>query len=211
MKPTDSPEIDFNTINDELCETMELEPLNVPQAEIVIAKTIDLTPFIEVAEKFEIVDRDSAKQCLSMSLQARKMRQALDKTRSEITRPAYDFQKAINKFAKTFEVKLQEIEDGLATKLREYMKHSPETNNIDLMNQSIKVEDGQVSKKMKWVFEIENADEVPRDFLCVDEKKIQLAIKNGIRHIKGIKIYESMEIDMRVKNLTDRKSDNMLT
>lgn len=209
--PTNTPEIDFETINDELVESVEMEPLNVPQAEIVIAKTIDLNPFIEVADKFEIVDRESAKQCLSMSLQARKMRQALDKTRADIVRPAYDFQKAINKFAKTFEIKLQEIEDGLANKLREYMKHSPETNNIDLMNQSIKVEDGTISKKMKWVFEIENVNEVPRDFLCVDEKKIQLAIKNGIRHIKGVKIYESMEIDMRVKNLTDKKTDNLLT
>lgn len=208
--PTNTPEIDFDTINDELMQET-IEPLNVPQAETMIVKTIDLTPFIEAAEGFEIVDRESAKQCLSMSLQARKMRQALDKTRSEIIRPALDFQKAINKFAKTFETKLQEIEDGLSTKLREYMKNSPETNNIDLMNQSIKVEDGTISKKMKWVFEIENADEVPRDFLCVDEKKIQLAIKNGIRHIKGVKIYESMEIDMRVKNLTDKKNENLLT
>lgn len=208
--PTNTPEIDFDTINDELMQET-IEPLNVPQAETMIVKTIDLTPFIEAAEGFEIIDRESAKQCLSMSLQARKMRQALDKTRSEIIRPALDFQKAINKFAKTFETKLQEIEDGLSMKLREYMKNSPETNNIDLMNQSIKVEDGTISKKMKWVFEIENADEVPRDFLCVDEKKIQLAIKNGIRHIKGIKIYENMEIDMRVKNLTDKKNDNLLT
>lgn len=198
--PQNTPQIDFETINDELVEIHEIEPLNVPQAETAIVRTIDLTPFIEVAEKFEIVDRESAKQCLSMTLQARKMRQALDKTRSEIVRPAYDFQKAVNKFAKTFEVKLQEIEDNLAFKLKEFMKTSTATNNMDLMNNSIKVEDGVITKKMKWVFEIENENEIDREFLCVDEKKIQFAIKNGIRHIKGVKIYESAEIDMRVKN-----------
>lgn len=203
-------EIDFETINDELTSEV-IETLNVSQAELVIARTIDLSPFIDAAENFEIVDRESAKQGLSMSLQARKLKQALDKTRADITRPAFDFQKAINKFAKTFETKLQEIEDALTIKLKAYIKNSPETNNLDLMNQSIKVEDGQLTKKMKWVFCIDNTDEVPREFLCVDEAKIKLAIKNGIRHIKGVQIYENMEIDMRVKNLPDKKTDNLLT
>lgn len=190
--------IDFETINDELIE--EATQLTIPQAEKALKQVIVLEPFIEAAEEFEVIDRDSAKQCLSMSLQARKMRQNLDKTRAEIVRPHYDFQKAVNKLAKSFETKLQEIEDNLVKKMTDWMKNNQENQLVDLMTQNLKVDDGSMSKKMKWTYEIEDSNEIPREFLCIDEKKIQLAIKNGIRVIKGVKIYEKLEIDMRVKN-----------
>lgn len=195
-------EIDFETINDELNEiTIENENFqDLDTAQIVLTQSINLLPFIETSENYEVVDSESAKQCLSMSLQARKMRQNLDKTRAEIVRPAYDFQKAVNKLAKSFESKLQEIEDNLVEKMKAWMKQNQENQMLDLMTQNLKVDDGSLSKKMKWVYEIENSNEIPRDFLCIDEKKIKLAIKNGIRVIPGVKIYESMEIDMRVKN-----------
>ena len=44
--------------------------------------------------------------------------------------------------------------------------------------------------KKRWTFKIENQADIPRDYLTVDEKMIREAIKNGIRIIPGVKIYE---------------------
>lgn len=189
-------DIDFDTINQEL----ETKDLTLSQAETVLNDTINLKPFIDASSDFEIVDRESANQALSMSLQARKMRQNLDKTRADIVRPHYDFQKAVNKLAKSFEQKLQEIEHNLSGKIKQWMKDNRGDNLLDLMAQNMKVEDGSLTKKMKWIFEIEDESQIPKEFLSIDEKKIQMAIKGGIRNIPGVKIFENLEIEMRVKN-----------
>lgn len=195
-------EIDFDTINEEIesKELITIDQFDVQEPERVLAQSINLTPFIEASQSFEIVDRESARQGLAMSLQARKMRQSLDKTRSEIIRPHLDFQRAVNKFAKSFEQKLTEIETGLTEKLKIYMEANQENQYVDLMNQSITVEDGKLSKKLTWQFEIEDETLIPREYLCIDEKKIKLAIKQGLRVIAGLKIEEKIEIDLRVKN-----------
>lgn len=197
-------EINFETINDELTEQLPgdqlpVQLLNVTKAETAIVEGMDLTPFIASAERFEIVDRQSAHQCLSMTLQARKMRQVLDKKRLEIVRPALEFQKSINSFCKKYENTLLVLEDHLAQKVKEFMKTCTDTGSMDFVN-TFKVEDGTASKKLKWTYQVENEIEIPREFLCIDEKKVQFAIKNGLRHIPGLKIFENVEIDLRVKN-----------
>lgn len=195
-------QINFDTINDELesSEILHVEAFDVQEPEYLLAESVNLTPFVEAAEGFEVIDRASAKQCLSMSLQARKMRQALDKSRSEIVRPHIDFQRSVNKFAKNFELKLIQIEENLTEKLKEFMKINQKNQYVDLMNQSITVDDGKLSKKLSWKFEIKDESLIPREFLSIDEKKIKIAIKAGVRVIAGISIEEEIEIDLRVKN-----------
>lgn len=48
--------------------------------------------------------------------------------------------------------------------------------------------------RRRWVFEIENADSVPRGFLMVDEKKIRAAIADGVREIPGVRIFEETSV-----------------
>jgi len=42
----------------------------------------------------------------------------------------------------------------------------------------------------RWTFEILNENEVPREYLAVDTKKIGKVVQAGIREIKGVKIYQ---------------------
>lgn len=42
----------------------------------------------------------------------------------------------------------------------------------------------------KWAFEVENATAVPREFLHINERAVNEAIKNGIRVIEGLRIYQ---------------------
>lgn len=48
-----------------------------------------------------------------------------------------------------------------------------------------------------WKFEVTAAAEVPREFTSVDEKKIREAVKNGVREIPGVRIYEDIAIAIR--------------
>jgi len=42
----------------------------------------------------------------------------------------------------------------------------------------------------RWTYEIVNEAEVPREYLCVDTKKIGKVVSAGIRDIKGVRIYQ---------------------
>ena len=50
------------------------------------------------------------------------------------------------------------------------------------------------STAMVWTFDIEDANAIPRDYLCVDEKKIRDAVRLGTREIPGVKIYQKEQI-----------------
>ena len=94
------------------------------------------------------------------------------------------------------------IENNLKSKLDEYLQKSASTNNSLFIAKSKEmfVEDGKLTKIKKWVWELENELLVPRDYLSLDDKKVDEAVKQGVRNIPGIKILEKEEISMRIKN-----------
>ena len=48
-----------------------------------------------------------------------------------------------------------------------------------------------------WTYEVEDPAAVPREYLAVNEKAIGSAVKNGVRSIPGVKIYEKSETRIR--------------
>jgi len=197
---------DFEEANEAIKknEVMSIQAggMTVGQATQLLSKKLDLSPLISRATSHEIINEESASQALSMSLQARKIRKQLDETRLTIVRPHLDFQRAVNKIVKEYEIVLEKIENDLKTKLDEYLQNSTSSNNAEFIAKSreILVEDGKLAKVKKWVWELENEQLIPREYLSLDEKKIESAIKNGVRNIPGIKVFEKEEISMRIKN-----------
>lgn len=49
----------------------------------------------------------------------------------------------------------------------------------------------------RWVFNVEDASIVPREYLVVDEKKIREAVNAGTRIIPGVRIYEDTSLTIR--------------
>ena len=197
---------DFEEANEAIKknEVMSIQAggMTVGQATQLLSKKLDLSPLISRATNHEIINEESASQALSMSLQARKIRKQLDETRLTIVRPHLDFQRAVNKIVKEYETVLEKIENDLKAKLDEYLQNSTSSNNAEFIAKSreILVEDGKLAKVKKWVWELENEQLIPREYLSLDEKKIESAIKNGVRNIPGIKVFEKEEISMRIKN-----------
>jgi hypothetical protein len=186
---------------------MTVEPVENTQRDLTpqefqrqLTSKMDLGQMNAIAQALYVSDEDSAKTALSMSLQARKLRQQLDESRKEIVKPHFDYQKAINKIVKDMEGKLEQIEEGLRQKIVGWNENRKELPFESLTDLEIKVEDGQMYTQKKWDFDIDQSELIPVEYMSIDEKKIKEAIANGVRNIPGVQIFEKEELVMRVKN-----------
>lgn len=165
-----------------------------------IFENLNVSYLKSICESLDVHDESSASTALSMSLQAKKIRQQLDDSRKEIVKPHFDYQKAINKIVKDVENKLEQIEENLKDKINKWnekRKEMPFESHIDL---EIRVDDGVLYTQKKWEFNIDDSSLIPREYMIVDDRKIKEAISNGIRNIPGVDIYEKHELVMRIKN-----------
>ncbi|MBS0622224.1 MAG: hypothetical protein JSR80_04635 [Verrucomicrobia bacterium] len=170
----------------------DLEAFSVEQAAQLLTQQLDLTPLASRASHHVIENEESAKWALSMNLQAKKIRKQLKEKRLSIIRPHFNFQKALNKIAKEYEVQLEGIEEHLKTQLVKYLQGSDA--------KGMSVNEGKLIRVKKWVWELEQKDLVPREYLSLDPYKIDEAVKQGVRNIPGIKIAEQEDINFRIKN-----------
>jgi hypothetical protein len=56
---------------------------------------------------------------------------------------------------------------------------------------------GNVVARKVWKFEITDTTAVPRQFLAIDEQAIRAAVREGVREIAGVRIYQEEEIAVR--------------
>lgn len=189
--------INFDNIDKEILENPNESKVLLIAEQAILDVEIDLAPFIQTAENFEVISKSTANLCLSMSLQARKMRYSLDKSRTEILKPHMNFVKAINKQAKQYEEKLDDLEKKLSDKLLIWLEKPEEFETT-----SLNVRDGSLSKKQIWDYQILNENILPSYMTKADPIKIKEFIKNydGGLVPEGIRIFRKTEINLRVKN-----------
>lgn len=74
---------------------------------------------------------------------------------------------------------------------KEIKKEEFEADISEIKQDSVvKSESGSVRVKKIWSFEIEDKTQIPARYKIVDERLIRKAIKDGIREIPGIKIFQ---------------------
>ena len=61
----------------------------------------------------------------------------------------------------------------------------------------VSTNNGTVYEKKRWAFKIVDFEKIPREYLVVDDKKVNAAIKAGVRNIDGLEIYQEIEIVTR--------------
>jgi len=71
------------------------------------------------------------------------------------------------------------------------------TREIEVRNEEIEQPKKSSSLRKKWAYEILDIKDIPLKYLTVDEQAIKQAIKDGVRDIKGIKIYQKSELNLR--------------
>jgi hypothetical protein len=60
-----------------------------------------------------------------------------------------------------------------------------------------RTEYGAAHQRKVWTYEIQEESQIPREYLVVDQKKIRQAVKDGIREIPGVKIYQDTQTVIR--------------
>lgn len=163
-----------------------------------IEKQIDLGHMTQVAQNFEIVSEDHARNALSMALQSRKIEQGIEASREKVIRPHLEFQRAINKIVKDVQRKLHDIESSLSAKLSAWLES--QADNPFTKVEEITVEDGKIWMTEKWDYQILEPEKIPRMYLIENEHEIRNAIDAGLRHIPGIRIFKYPKTQLRVKN-----------
>lgn len=89
-------------------------------------------------------------------------------------------------------------DDATATALRESIADQRQ----EIMKKaSAKVEINQsgenASVRMVWAFDVVDLAQVPAEFIVVNEKSVREAIKNGVREIAGLKIYQKPTVAIK--------------
>jgi fused signal recognition particle receptor len=56
---------------------------------------------------------------------------------------------------------------------------------------------GSVASRKRWVAEVVDATKVPREYWAVDQKKINQAVRDGVREIPGVRIQQVDELAVR--------------
>lgn len=54
-----------------------------------------------------------------------------------------------------------------------------------------------VGVTMRWTFEVQDAQAVPREFLAVNEQAIRAAVRDGVREIPGVRIFQDASLSVR--------------
>lgn len=130
--------------------------------------------------KFE---KQQAKERAKAEAEAEKRRKELEK--EELSR-------------KEKKAELDRIEAEKQARIQESEKQEFDFDDSDFnQNKTIHSDSGAVTFAKKMDFRIVNEDEIPREFLIVDEKKIRKAISEGVRSIKGVDIFETEKTNIK--------------
>jgi seryl-tRNA synthetase len=110
--------------------------------------------------------------------------EAEEKRKAELQRLKEEEEKS-RLLGKVFDDSNQDvIADALKT------QHDKLENKDIVVDAGIKTDDVNTSIRKQWTYEITDENQVPRDYCSPDHYKIQTAIKNGVREVSGIRIYE---------------------
>lgn len=163
-----------------------------------LEETLNLELLLNSEKEMEVSCEDTAKHALSMALQTRKIEQTIEKSRSEIVKPHLDYQRAVNKIVKDLASKLSEMEQSLTKKINTWIES--QKDNPFTSVEELRVDDGMLYTQKGWTFIIENNSLVPEEYKIPEPMLIQDAVKNGVRNIPGVKIYEIEKTLIRIKN-----------
>jgi phage gp36-like protein len=105
--------------------------------------------------------------------------------------------KQMEKEKERLQKKIKKAEESKTGVLSLRLKQKQEEIEKELTSRTVKYDSGvKTITRKKWTFEIVDISKIPREYLMVDTVKINQAIKQGVREIPGVKIYQKEEIVM---------------
>lgn len=142
-------------------------------------------------KELEVKEYNEALIILELALTSRYMTKKLDNERKEKVKDQLALQRSLMAEFNKFKDKAECLINIANDKLLKFFQENP-----DLVN--IKTDLGKAEPEIKWEYELINSDEVPREFLIIDDVKIRQAINSGVRELPGLKINEINTLKLKL-------------
>jgi len=171
-----------------------------------------MTALIAKVKDLEINSRPQALQAVDYIAEARSLLDAIEDKRKELTKKEREFVAKIDNDAKLLVETLKSIQTYSTEKLDAWVSCNKECfledKEIDWVEAEIMLPDlcesarlitskAFVIEKEKTNFSITNMTLIPREYLKVDDKKLKLLVKAGIREIPGLSILKTKQLEIR--------------
>ena len=73
----------------------------------------------------------------------------------------------------------------------------PEVLPAETKTAAVRTEAGTSYQRKTWTFEVVDPAKLPREYMVLNESAVRAAIKNGVRNIPGLKIFETAQTVIR--------------
>lgn len=164
-----------------------------------IESVINLNSLLENEPTSEIHDQQQAIEVLSLAMQARKIFQELEDDRLQVLTPYTLDIKSVTDAVRNVQNKLGMLEQRLHNRLGLWMLKLAE--NPFTLIEKLASGNGTIVLEDYWDYEIVDEQMIPREYLEVDYKSLDKAVRYGARTIPGVKIRKKTKTRMRLKNV----------
>lgn len=152
-----------------------------PKIDSGIKKIVKYAGALTIASEQDVVDASERVKHI------KELKDGLEAQRTQFTKPLNESLRNINAFFKKFSQPLDEADTAIREKMVEFQKTLP----VEATNTF-----GEVHFTTSTTFTVEDITKVPVEYLAVDAKKVNDAIKNGTTHIDGLSIKQEKRVSL---------------
>jgi len=197
---------------------------SIEQSAQIVEVKEQTTKIVEVANAVSIANDEDANKASIIIQEISKMKKSVNSLRLFFTKPLNDQVKLVNGLFKQYSEPLVEADGIVRTVMLEYRKKQQEIadeqerlleiarkkrqKKIDEIANEKGVEAPQleptkieatapmagVTTRKAWTYKIADQVKIPREYLQIDTMAIRGAIRDGVRDIEGIEIFEEESI-----------------
>jgi len=195
-------------------ETSIVKVTAIPQTEIVKIEKAN-KPVIHEADSLIIRAADDETAAYEVLRKIKQRKTTIEDERKKITKPLNASLKQVNALFKNLSEPLSEADKIIRQKILAFRakreeqaakrqakllekaetaeeEEDDEERAEELTEQAAKVVPlvGSSTTSKRWTFTVEEPSVVPRKYMMVDDRAIRAAVRNGVRDIPGVKIYQ---------------------
>ena len=182
---------------------------SIVPVEVVQKAESDAALAVQQAEAIQVTTTEQEEQAYTALTQINKAIKTIETKRKEITKPLNDSLKATNTMFKKLSEPFVEADRIIRGKVMDFREQQEEKAQKELERRQkiqaaheakghetheITQPEPEVAKSTvttkRWTFEVVDEKKVPREYLVVDSVAVNKAIRNGVREIDGLDIFQ---------------------
>lgn len=178
--------------------------------EVVQKAENDAALMTQQAESIQVTTTEQEEQAYTALTQIKQVIKMIEDKRKEITGPLNDSLKAANTMFKKLNEPFMAADRIIRDKVWDFRQLQKERAQKELERRQ-KIQEAHVAKghetheivapeikvsqqtitTKRWIFEVVDVNKVPREYLVLDSVTVNKAIRNGVREINGLSIFQT--------------------